>query len=477
MKKQYFMLMLGLLTMVSVQAQIVGQSPLPLLDAGKKPVVESPIKVGPRAPKAFKGGEERSMVYSYGTGLVDYDQGLTTNPIFSTAVMMWPDTTISVVTQNAGRTADTLWDYVDYGQAAFNGASNYAHQVGFVFDPRHVIYSQSANGDYVQLSKFNPYTIDSISMQYFYIRNTNPNVVDTLFLYFMPNAAMKSKGGIGNAGATPNYPDVALPEFSPATQSPVGYTAFAAIPLTASDTATSGEAFKTLVVNKIINQTSSAGQVSGIIARYKPGTTYTATAPFDTLGGDSFDINPIANPHNSFYFVFNYDQTRTFISNQGQKPSDAVWENGVFLPRFISYQLGVTPGSIWTDRYFPGTVIYSRNGGAERVPVFPTFDYYVTSKNVSVDVMKEKGFVIGDAYPNPTSGDFIRIPFELEKAGNVKISVLNMEGKVVRTIESRQLGAGVQGIDVQTSDLPSGMYMFNFQIGHHTQTGRFTVIH
>lgn len=476
MKKPYLLFSLAMLSLTTLWSQNRYESPVPTMDINFSNQVESPVRITPRQHKTYQNHEERSMVYRYSAGLTDYDQGLTTNPVVSQAIWMWPDTAISVVSKNALGTADTLWDYLDFGQRAFNGASNYCHQVGMVFDARHVIYSQSANGDYVQLSKYNPYTIDSIRFQYYYIRNSDPGIVDTLYLYYIPNSAMKSKGGIGNTGAQPNYPSVALPEFSPATQSPVGYTAMEAIPLTASDTNTTGEEFKTLIVNKIINQSSSAGQVSGVIARFVPGTNYSQTAPFDTLGGDSFDINPITNRHNNFYCVFNYDQTRTFIDNTGVKPSDAIYENGVFLPPFIRYQIGVTPPSIWADRYFPGTVIYSRNGGSERVPVFPEFEYHLTSKNVAIDQLKSQGFLLGNPYPNPSTGDVIRIPFELDRSTQVKISVMNVEGRIVKTIDSKQLGSGVQGIDVQIDDLPNGMYLFNFQAGQHQQTSRFSIV-
>ena len=63
------------------------------------------------------------------------------------------------------------------------------------------------------------------------------------------------------------------------------------------------------------------------------------------------------------------------------------------------------------------------------------------------------------SYPNPCS-DYTTIEYELEKSAKVKIDVYNLMGVKMFTVEDRQnMGAGRYTTTVNTSSLPTGMYI------------------
>lgn len=479
MKKGYLILML-LGTALFAQAQ-TSQSPIKMIDFNPlKPArTNSKLIVNQSTKKQVVVSNKTnaalvSGLYDYKQAIIDYDQQSTAAPTYTQAVMMLPDTAFTIVSKDFAQTADTTWTFNDYAQDASNGAMAYSFNVGFTFDARSLAWSLSPNQDYFQLGRYNIYTIDSIQFPYWYIRSSDSAVNDHVTIQYLNNSNFKYKTGFGSAGGPkPEYPEVGIPNYDHTTNTAPNATVEKTFDLTSSDTSSVDDArWLTLVVNKQVN--TNSGQGSAVVAKYEPGTSHNKTAPFDSLGADSFNGAPIANRFNQFYYKFVYDQTRVFEDNTNiPVKNDKVYQNGLFITEGLLYN-SYPPTSLH-DMYYPGTLIYTRSQGTERVPVFPVFRYYVSCENMGIADLENKGFRLGEAYPNPSNGQIVRIPFELAKTSNINISIYNNLGQVVKTIANGQFAQGVNGVDITTSDLNSGVYYYTLNMNGFSTTQRFVV--
>ncbi len=479
MKKGYLILML-LGSAIFAQAQ-TAQSPIKTIDFDPlKPTrTNSKLIVNQNGNKTTHISNKTnapmvSALYDYKQALIDYDQQSTAKPTFTQEVMMLPDTAFTIISKDYVQTADTAWTFNDYAKNVSNGAMYYSFNVGFTFDARSLAWSLSPNSDYFRLGRYNIYTIDSIQFPYWYIRNSGGSVNDHVTMQYLNNSNFKYKSGFGSKGGpTPEYPEVGIPNYDHTTNKAPNPTVEKTFDLTASDTSTIDDArWLTLVVNKQVN--TNSGQISAVTASYEPGTSHNKVAPFDSLGADSFNGAPITNKFNQFYYKFVYDQTRLFEDNTNiPVKNDKIYENGLFISEGLLYD-SYPPTSLH-DMYYPGTLIYTRSNGTERVPVFPLFRYYVTCTNIGITDLANKGFRLGEAYPNPSNGQNVRIPFELAKTGNISISIYNNLGQLVKTIANGQFAQGVNGVDVTTNDLTNGVYFYTMNANGFNTTQRFVV--
>ncbi|MDW8302953.1 MAG: T9SS type A sorting domain-containing protein, partial [Bacteroidia bacterium] len=67
------------------------------------------------------------------------------------------------------------------------------------------------------------------------------------------------------------------------------------------------------------------------------------------------------------------------------------------------------------------------------------------------------------------------IDIYVPKTERVVITLMNVEGKVIRTLFDDNL-TGHKTLQVDTSDLPAGMYLYRMQAGNYTDLKRMSVI-
>lgn len=78
-------------------------------------------------------------------------------------------------------------------------------------------------------------------------------------------------------------------------------------------------------------------------------------------------------------------------------------------------------------------------------------------------------------YPNPATAQQ-QIEFDVLAAGNVRVEIVDRQGKVVRTVFSGTLEAGVNRLEVNTGDLPRGqLYYYRITDGKGTSSKAFMV--
>lgn len=83
-------------------------------------------------------------------------------------------------------------------------------------------------------------------------------------------------------------------------------------------------------------------------------------------------------------------------------------------------------------------------------------------------------FVVGQPYPNPTSG-YTQVTIFLLNAAQVDVQVTDMYGNVVNNGSAGILNAGNHVIDIDASQLASGMYFYTISTSDHSVTKKIQV--
>ena len=76
-------------------------------------------------------------------------------------------------------------------------------------------------------------------------------------------------------------------------------------------------------------------------------------------------------------------------------------------------------------------------------------------------------------YPNPAH-DNVRMMLQMEQTGNTVISIIDVKGSVAYSI-SATLRSGLQSVDLDISELVSGLYQIVVRQGNEIQTSRLVV--
>jgi hypothetical protein len=78
-------------------------------------------------------------------------------------------------------------------------------------------------------------------------------------------------------------------------------------------------------------------------------------------------------------------------------------------------------------------------------------------------------------YPNPFN-QTTTIEFNLPKAGEVILNILNILGEEVATLHSGQLLPGNHSFEWDAFHLPSGVYVYRLKAGDHVQTRKMLLL-
>jgi len=75
------------------------------------------------------------------------------------------------------------------------------------------------------------------------------------------------------------------------------------------------------------------------------------------------------------------------------------------------------------------------------------------------------GFILGEIFPNPTTG-ITKFNYTTPKESEIRITLSDMTGKVVKTITSGRVSEGEHPVTFDASDLPSGSYIISLESGN-----------
>ncbi|MEN3045320.1 MAG: T9SS type A sorting domain-containing protein, partial [Candidatus Hydrothermales bacterium] len=107
-------------------------------------------------------------------------------------------------------------------------------------------------------------------------------------------------------------------------------------------------------------------------------------------------------------------------------------------------------------------IIYSI-GGAEI--------FYTTSARLGSVSLYSEYFTLYQNYPNPFNS-YTLIPYDMKVPGYVSLKVYDMMGKLVAVLVDEYKGRGRYFAIFDGSDLPSGVYVYEFRVGSFRRTGK-----
>ncbi|MCX6259167.1 MAG: T9SS type A sorting domain-containing protein, partial [Bacteroidia bacterium] len=113
------------------------------------------------------------------------------------------------------------------------------------------------------------------------------------------------------------------------------------------------------------------------------------------------------------------------------------------------------------------TTIFSSN------PTAPVTHYYALNvgfgPKLGIDNNKTELFSLSNIYPNPFSEE-THINMNLTQSSNVSYSIINMMGQSVKEVQYGKLSTGKHQLDINGTDLNSGMYFLTVKAGDYSKT-------
>ncbi|MBN1541791.1 T9SS type A sorting domain-containing protein [candidate division KSB1 bacterium] len=82
---------------------------------------------------------------------------------------------------------------------------------------------------------------------------------------------------------------------------------------------------------------------------------------------------------------------------------------------------------------------------------------------------------LGQNYPNPFNPQ-TTIEYSVAETGTVKLQVYDVQGRLVRTLVDEQKPAGNHRVDFQASGLPSGVYLYQLEVGAQVEQKRMILL-
>jgi hypothetical protein len=145
-----------------------------------------------------------------------------------------------------------------------------------------------------------------------------------------------------------------------------------------------------------------------------------------------------------------------------------------FTPNTVSYVNGTTNASENPEVVFNAPGIYNvyfyvntAFGDDDTTKIA-----YINASTVSTNQLSE-AFAL-KVFPNPVSNGQISVSFNLTEKADVALTLMNVQGQVVKTLMSSQLSTGAYNQQYSVKEF-SGVYLLNVRIGNEQQTYRLVI--
>jgi hypothetical protein len=347
------------------------------------------------------------------------------------------------------------------------------HILGTSFDPKDSTFL----GKNEVLTRFNPYTVDSLAFTQFYIRlvdqvnvgGTMVDVVDTVYIQYYDITGIKVGGytlqsnpGVSYSYATPNVDKLSYKSLMNSaaikTDTLLLTKAFADSLILENGTPKSfigrGIQIPVDLKSKSTNGADGTTSLFAFSVMYKPMIKA-------ALGDTSLAYN--GSTWTKKYNM--YGVRLGSLDGHDQSITSKNKINNMFVTNF-QVRYGQTLFG-FLKSYLPGTVFGS-------TIFFPSF-LHITTPNLS-----NKNIVAGlsgvQVYPNPVaSNSSADVVFDLTAPSAVKAVVTDLNGRVVSTSASVNCIAGQNSVSVSTAGLSKGIYMVTVESNLGRMSSKLTV--
>ena len=360
----------------------------------------------------------------------------------------------------------------------------YIHTMGSVFDPKDSSFQITGQPT---LTRFNPYTVDTIRWVQFYVRNAdsmetikfrdsvmqdtvmvarfdtmNVEIVDTLYVQYF------NFQGLGFAGITGGLNLFGYPN-------PTTYKASTL--LNTSALATDTILFRTGDGDSVDRFAGSLySRLTGVIPpNFRSLSTNAAQVNANVVGFSLVFKNMLKPNLNDTFMNWSEPTHRSNINGYGVRAH--YWEN-VAVVSETPYRYNNT---FWTPSVLRNGVRTS-NGWQSYYPtsIYTTstmLGYWIdiTTENASTEALKN-GVADLKVFPNPSNqGQNVVINFELNDNAAVAVEVMDINGRVVASQNHDYMNRGINEVQISTLDLAPGMYVVNVNSTVGKQTAKFIV--
>jgi len=360
----------------------------------------------------------------------------------------------------------------------------YIHTMGSVFDPKDSSYQITGQPT---LTRFNPYTVDTIRWVQFYVRNAdsmqtikfrdsvmqdtvmvarfdtmNVEIVDTLYVQYF------NFQGLGFAGITGGLNLFGYPN-------PTTYKA--ATLLNTSALATDTILFRTGDGDSVDRFAGSLySRLTGVIPpNFRSLSTNAAQVNANVVGFSLVFKNMLKPNLNDTFMNWSEPTHRSNINGYGVRAH--YWEN-VAVVSETPYRYNNT---FWTPSVLRNGVRTS-NGWQSYYPtsIYTTstmLGYWIdiTTENASIEALKN-GVADLKVFPNPSNqGQNVVVNFELNDNAAVAVEVMDINGRVVASQNHDFMNRGINEVQISTLSLAPGIYVVNVNSTVGKQTAKFIV--
>jgi hypothetical protein len=176
---------------------------------------------------------------------------------------------------------------------------------------------------------------------------------------------------------------------------------------------------------------------------------------------------------------------------------DPVWDGKVFfptmaptvltdsscwhLPIVVAEMTFMYPGSPANFHYFGNDAVICDNQFCDPDSMRLAWDQWAfTGANplcasiLGTPSPKENRVILGNAYPNPTIEKSV-ITFQIPAAISLSMHLVNMYGQTVAELANGEYGAGAHRLDVNTANLPCGVYFYTLRTDEEMLSKRLVV--
>ncbi len=90
------------------------------------------------------------------------------------------------------------------------------------------------------------------------------------------------------------------------------------------------------------------------------------------------------------------------------------------------------------------------------------------------DLEKTKPVSLGQNFPNPVIGR-TNIEFSIAGAGEVSLKIIDLTGRTVATPINEKLNAGTHSVQLETENIPNGIYFYRLDLGDYSVSKKMIV--
>lgn len=329
-------------------------------------------------------------------------------------------------------------------QAYGDSASGYhlgrvnLHHIGQVFDPTSFYYSDL-------ISPYDPYSIDSISIAYRY-RHTIPGSVDTLKFQVYEDAAIKTGDLLIDNKPEPS----AWIDYDRANDRGAGALQEWKIPIEADDSSWNTYRVMKLALPNIAQ--ISKGGLFAVTYCFIPGYTYTLGDTIDHTWTDPAPTKKL-------------NQFQPLIGTDNLKSEEYSYNHALSLLSYTKYSNDTTQP--FANSFIPGDVWLT-------FTEYTYIGFHVTVFYIGLAPIAENSVQV---YPNPgMDSEKVTISFTTSAASDVTVELYDLLGNKVQTVMNGTIEAGEQVAEVNTTALPSGIYVYRIKAGEQTLSGKLGIV-